>query len=111
MRATSKISWAALALLALCLGQPAWAQDAKIGRQKAQQCIVCHGSNGLSTQPDAPHLAGQPAFYLLAQLKAYQSGERRHEVMSMMAKSLAAEDLPHVAAWFASIKIEAHIPR
>lgn len=73
--------------------------------------MVCHGSNGLSTQPDAPSLAGQPAFYLTAQLKAYRSGERRHEVMSMMAKALSDDDIPSVVAWFASIRVEAHVPK
>jgi cytochrome c553 len=98
-------------LIAALLAAPAFAQDAKVGRQKAQACSVCHGTNGISTQPDAPNLAGQPSYYLVAQLKAYRNGERRHEVMSMMAKSIVEEDIAHVAAWFSSIKIEAHLPR
>lgn len=90
---------------------PALAQDAQIGRQKAQACAVCHGANGLSTQPDAPNLAGQPALYLSSQLRAYRSGERRHEVMAVMAKPLSDEDIGQLAAWFSSIRIEAHLPR
>ncbi len=101
----------ALATALAVAGGPAAAQDAKAGRAKAQACMVCHGQNGLSTQPDAPNLAGQPTYYLVGQLKAYQSGERRHEVMSMMAKTLSEEDVANVAAWFASIKVEAHVPR
>ncbi|CAD5372041.1 Cytochrome c4 [Rubrivivax sp. A210] len=99
----------ALVLTAAWAAPAAWAQDAKLGRQKAQPCMVCHGTNGLSTQPDAPNLAGQPALYLRTQLKAYQSGERRHETMAMMAKTLSDEDVAHVAAWFSSIRIEAHV--
>ena len=90
---------------------PALAQDAQIGRQKAQACAVCHGANGLSTQPDAPNLAGQPALYISSQLRAYRSGERKHEVMAVMAKPLSDEDIGHLAAWFSSIRIEAHLPR
>jgi cytochrome c553 len=96
-------------LLALSL-TPAGAQDAKIGRQKAQVCMVCHGQNGLSTQPDAPNLAGQPALYLSSALKAYRSGSRRHETMAMMAQTLSDDDIQNVAAWFSSIRIEAHLP-
>jgi cytochrome c553 len=109
MRSTSTPVAAAL-LLALSL-TPAQAQDAKIGRQKAQACMVCHGQNGLSTQPDAPNLAGQPALYISTQLKAYRSGDRRHETMAMMAQTLSDDDIQNVAAWFSSIRIEAHLPR
>jgi cytochrome c553 len=109
MRSASTPVAAAL-LLALSL-TPVWAQDAKIGRQKVQACMVCHGQNGLSTQPDAPNLAGQPALYISTQLKAYRSGDRRHEMMAMMAQTLSDDDIQNVAAWFSSIRIEAHLPR
>jgi len=65
---------------------------------------------GLSTQPDAPNLAGQPALYLAAQLRAYRSGDRRHEVMTLMAKPLTDEDIQQLAAWYASIRIEVKMP-
>jgi cytochrome c553 len=62
---------------------------------------------GISNMPDAPHLAGQPEIYLAAQLRAYRSGERKHEVMAVMAKPLSDDDIGNLAAWFASIKVEA----
>ena len=80
------------------------------GRAKAQACAVCHGLAGLSTQPDAPNLAGQPAFYLAAQLRAYRSGARKHEVMAVIAKPLSDDDIAKLAAWFAAIKVEATLP-
>lgn len=55
--------------------------------------------------PDAPHLAGQPAMYLAAQLKAYRSGARRHEVMSVIAKPLSDDEIESLAAWYSSQKI------
>jgi cytochrome c553 len=89
----------------------AQAQDAAAaGRAKAQACAVCHGGNGLSTTPDAPHLAGQPAIYLAAQLRAYRSGVRRHEVMAVMAKGLSDQDIADLSSWYASIRIEATLP-
>jgi cytochrome c553 len=115
MRAAAVFSLAALAVV-VCM-QPAWAQDAakleaaKAGRAKAQSCAVCHGVNGISTQPDSPHLAGQPAFYLSTQLKNYRSGQRKHEVMSFMAKPLTDDDIEALSQWFASIKFEVKLPQ
>ena len=83
---------------------------AQAGRQKAAVCNVCHGALGVSGAPDTPHLAGQPAIYLSAQLKAYRSGERKHEVMAVMAKPLSDADINALAAWFASLQIEAKAP-
>ena len=90
---------------------PVAADDIAAGRAKAQVCAVCHGPLGISTQPDAPHLAGQPAIYLAAQLRAYRSGVRKHEVMSLMAKPLSDEDISLLASWFAAIRVEATAPR
>ena len=91
-------------------GDAAVAADAIAGRAKAQPCAVCHGALGLSTQPDAPNLAGQPAVFLSSQLRAYRSGERRHEVMNIMAKPLSDEDIDNLAAWFSSVRVDAHAP-
>ncbi|MGI9025600.1 MAG: c-type cytochrome [Burkholderiaceae bacterium] len=87
------------------------AADAAAGKAKAQVCTVCHGPQGLSTQPDAPNLAGQPELYLAAQLRAFRSGERRQEVMTLMAKPLSDADIANLAAWYASIRIEAKEPK
>ena len=56
--------------------------------------------------PDAPNLAGQVEPYLAAQLNAYRSGRRTHEVMTLMAKPLSDADIDNLAAWFSSIRIE-----
>jgi cytochrome c553 len=95
-----------LPLLLAALAPAAGAADVAAGREKAQACAVCHGQNGLSVAPDAPHLAGQPAIYLAAQLRAYRSGKRAHEVMAVMAKPLSDADIDNLAAWYASIAIE-----
>jgi cytochrome c553 len=92
-------------------GTAAGAADAVAGRAKSQACAVCHGASGMSSAPDAPNLAGQPAIYLAAQLRAYRSGARRHEVMNVMAKPLSDDDIENLAAWFSSIRIEAQPPR
>ena len=85
--------------------------QATAGEAKARTCAVCHGPLGIATMPDTPNIAGQPERYLSEQLKAYRSGKRSHEVMSLMAKPLSDDDIASLAAWFTSIKVEATAPR
>jgi cytochrome c553 len=89
-----------------CLSTSVVAADVAAGRAKAAPCAVCHGSQGLSVVPDAPNLAGQPALYVAAQLKAYRDGTRKHEIMSLMAKPLTDADIDDLAAWFGSLKVQ-----
>ncbi len=88
----------------------ATADDLDAGRAKARACAVCHGPLGLAIAPETPNLAGQPAGYLSAQLRAYRSGSRKHEVMSVIAKPLQDDDINLLAAWFSSIRVEAMPP-
>jgi cytochrome c553 len=104
---------ALLLLGAACLLPPggfARSANANAGKAKAQTCSVCHGPLGVSVAPDAPNLAGQPEVYLSTQLRAYRSGERRHEVMTLVAKPLSDDDIANLSAWFSSVRIEARAP-
>lgn len=80
--------------------------DVTLGKAKARACAVCHGVMGIAVAPDTPHLAGQPERYLGEQLKAYRSGKRTHDVMSLMAKPLTDDDIRDLSEWFASLTIE-----
>jgi cytochrome c553 len=77
----------------------------------SQMCATCHGPLGISSAPDAPHLAGQPRIYLAAQLKAFRSGKRVHEVMNVVARPLSDEDVEALADWYSSLAIEAREKR
>ena len=101
--------YTAIAVAALLAGGTA-AADPQAGRSKAAACAVCHGQAGVSMMPNSPHLAGQPAIYLEEQLKNYRDGRRRHEQMNIVAKPLSDADIADLAAWFASIRIEATPP-
>jgi len=83
---------------------------AETGKAKAQACVTCHGPLGLSQAPNTPHLAGQPEFYVVEQLKAYRSGKRSNEVMAVIAKPLTDADIGQLAAWYASLVIEVKQP-
>lgn len=82
------------------------AGDAKAGRAKAQMCQACHGNDGLSTVPDAPNIAGQVEGYLAAQLRAFRSGARKNEAMTLVASGLSDQDIDNLSAWFSSIEVK-----
>jgi cytochrome c553 len=103
------LAWALVA--ALVPNKAAAAGDPSVGKQKAQQCAVCHGIDGVATVPDAPNIAGESPIYLTKQLEAFRSGERRHEQMSIIAEHLSDEDIADLAAWYASIRFEVRMPQ
>jgi cytochrome c553 len=87
------------------------AADPAVGKKMAAtQCRTCHGLDGIAQIPIAPHLAGESRIYLETQLKAFRSGKREHEMMSVIAKDLSDEDISNVSAWYESIQITATLP-
>jgi cytochrome c553 len=81
------------------------ASPAKPDLQRGQQiattvCAACHGASGASPTPANPHLAGQNAEYLAAQLEAFKSGARANPIMAGMAAGLTPEDMKAVGAWY-----------
>ncbi len=102
---------ACAALVLASAAGPAFAADPVAGKKKvASTCAVCHGLNGIAKLPEAPHLAGETAQYIIKQLKAFKSGERKNPQMSIVAQGLSDEDMANVAAWFASLKITVEMP-
>lgn len=83
----------------------AWAAgDPAAGKEKAQACAACHGTEGNSENPTFPHLAGQYESYLLHALRQYKNGTRTNPIMVGIAKPLADQDMEDLAAFFASQK-------
>jgi len=99
-----------LLLAFVALAAPAHAADPAAGKAKAAKCKTCHGIDGIAKIPIAPHIAGESTIYLETQLKAFRSGKRVHEIMSVVAKDLTDEDIADLAAWYSSIKITAQMP-
>jgi len=78
--------------------------DPKIGAEKAQVCSACHGSQGISTNPDWPHLAGQNQRYLIKQLHDFKQGNTRNApVMAALTANLSDTDIEHIAAFYAQM--------
>lgn len=101
-----------LMALTLCLaGTGASAADLEAGKARAATaCAVCHGPVGLSMQPNVPHLAGQPLFYLTEQLRNYRSGKRANEVMAVIAKPLTDAEIDNLATWYSSLQVRVEPP-
>lgn len=86
------------------------ASDPVKGRQLAGQCRTCHGLDGQARIPIAPHIGGETAAYLSRQLQAFRSGDREHEMMSVVAAMLDDQQIADVAAWYASHVAIANMP-
>ncbi len=71
-----------------------------------RECSTCHGARGISVSPTFPHLAGQVAAYLEAQLKAFRDRSRAdphaQAFMWGMAAQLTDSAISEIAAYFAS---------
>lgn len=80
------------------------AGDAAAGKAKSAICMACHGPDGNSVNPTWPKLAGQHPSYILKQLQAFKSGDRKNDLMSPMAAPLTEEDMGDLAAYFSSQK-------
>lgn len=76
--------------------------DPVAGKEKSLLCQGCHGEVGVSIEGMAPKLAGQYAIYIEKQVHNFQSGIRMHEIMSAVAQTVSDDDLPDIAAYFAS---------
>lgn len=83
-----------------CVGHAA---DLEAGKRASATCIGCHGETGVSTNSLWPNLAGQKKDYLVKQLNAFRSGERKDVMMAPMAQMLSEADVENVASYFSSL--------
>jgi cytochrome c553 len=96
-----KVVVVAVALLGFGAALVAQGNTAR-GEEKAAECAACHGPGGNSEVAEWPKLAGLDEAYIVAQLKAYQSGARDDLMMAPMAEGLTEQDMRDLGAYFAS---------
>jgi cytochrome c len=89
------------------LSTPAAAADGK-ALFASKGCTACHGPGGKHPiQPAYPKLAGQNADYLLVQLKAFKSQERKSgqaALMWGMAAQLSDEEMEAISQYLSKEK-------
>ena len=67
----------------------------------ADTCAGCHGTDGVSTGPATPSLAGMSEIYMVDSMNAFKSGERSSTVMGSIAKGYSEEEFKSMATVFA----------
>ena len=78
------------------------------GKEKSEACVSCHGDNGNSIVSTFPKLAEQHSSYLIKQLQAFKSGDRKNPMMSAIASGLSEEDMVDIATYYADQKISSN---
>jgi cytochrome c553 len=92
--------------IALVLPMGLQAGDPARGQQLSQACSACHGSDGNSTNPEWPKIAGQHAEYIHKQLMDYKSGRRENALMAGQVANLDEQDMRDLAAFYARQQTE-----
>jgi cytochrome c553 len=81
------------------------ASEMLVGVGIVEACAGCHGENGFSVGERVPNLAGQKSDYLHAQLTAFKSRVRKHELMNAVAAQLGEQEIIALAEHFSSLPI------
>jgi cytochrome c553 len=71
------------------------------GKAAAAGCAGCHGEGGVSKIPGMPSLVGLDPKYLVAAMKAYMSGQRKHDMMKSLLGALGDAELNSLALYYA----------
>lgn len=88
-----------LTMLALAALPIAAAAQPSAGETKAQLCMLCHNVRA----DGVPLLEAQPAPYLVAAIRAYQTGARKDaQQMQPNVERLSRRDIAQIADYFAS---------
>jgi len=68
---------------------------------QAVGCSACHGEGGISMRAGMPSLVGQDPQYLVPAMKAYVSGQRKHELMRAVLSGVGEAELHNIALYYA----------
>lgn len=80
------------------------AQDAKTIATTV--CVACHGEDGNSVVPMFPKIAGLQEGYIVKQLRDFQSGRRKSDIMAPVVAALKPEDFLSLATYYSGQKLK-----
>ena len=80
------------------------------GKEKAQVCNNCHGADGKAPAPIFPSVAGLPEGYLYWKLVAFKETSRSDSIMTPLVSANTLEDLRDIAAFYATLPLDAASP-
>jgi cytochrome c553 len=98
------IGFAAVLALGCALSGNAVAEDAKT--IAATVCVACHGEDGNSAIPMFPKIAGLQESYIVKQLRDFQSGRRKSDIMAPVVAALKQEDFVPLATYYSAQKLK-----
>ncbi len=90
--------------LGWALALPSVAQDAKTIATAV--CGACHGEDGNSAIPMFPKIAGLQESYIVKQLRDFQSGRRKSDIMAPVVAALKPEDFLSLATYYSGQKLK-----
>jgi cytochrome subunit of sulfide dehydrogenase len=70
--------------------------------EPAEQCVTCHGKDGVSVIPTMPVIAGYSKKYMVNAITEYKLDERAAPSMAPFAKNLKDDEITAIAEFFAS---------
>ena len=77
----------------------------------ANTCAGCHGTNGVSTGPAAPTIAGKSAIYINDVMAMYKDGSRHSTIMGRIAKGYTEEEINLMAEYYAALPFVSAAPK
>ncbi|MBI3371882.1 MAG: c-type cytochrome [Betaproteobacteria bacterium] len=80
---------------------PAKPDPVQAGKSAAAGCGGCHGEGGISKIPGMPSLVSFAPKYLVAAMKAYKGGQRKHDMMKSLLGAVSDADMDNVALYYA----------
>jgi cytochrome c553 len=95
---------AILLTIGVAMAGPSAAQDAKT--IAATVCVGCHAEDGNSLVPMFPKIAGLQESYIIKQLRDFQSGRRKSDIMAPVVAALKPQDIGPLAAYFSAQKLK-----
>ena len=83
--------------LVCCFAMNTTAADLAYGEYLAGECVACHR---VDADGGIPSINLLPAPYFIEALKEYRDGERDHDLMRTVARSLGDPEMEALAAYF-----------
>jgi len=71
------------------------------GKAAASGCAGCHGETGNTSAAGMPNLVGLDPKYLIGAVKAYKSGQRKHDMMKTLVSAVTDAELDNIALFYA----------
>ena len=68
---------------------------------QAVGCSACHGEGGITKRAGIPSLVGQDPQYLAQAMRAYVTGQRRHDLMRLVLSGLGEPEIHNIASYYA----------